>query len=457
MAHPPPSLIPDPAPPFASRLMAPLVRFTRMGAASGIVLLLCAAIALIWANSPGAEAYQHLVHLPVGVGAGEASLIRSAEWWINDALMAVFFFVVGLEIKREVLIGELRSPKAAALPVVAAIGGMLVPGLVYAAFNWGQPTARGWGIPTATDIAFALGVLALLGNRVPTGLRVFLASLAIADDIGALLVIAVFYTERLDLTYLAWAGIAFAGMIALNLTGVRRSWLYLIPGLALWWFVYKSGVHPTIAGVLGAFTIPATSRVDRAAFNAFVRSTLSTLESHPETPLRTSQQQQAAVQGIEDACNKVQTPMQSLEHALIPWVSFLIVPLFALANAGVTLSGSLTAALSARETLGIIVGLCIGKPLGITLLSLLAIKTGLCTMPTGVTLKMLHASSWIAGIGFTMSLFIANLAFGTLPENLNDAKLGILTGSAIAGIIGLALLAHATKPPRVPLGSALRA
>lgn len=431
--------------PLAVRVTAPFKRFGGMGSAPGIVLLACAVVALVLANSPLSAWYGHLVHLPVYVGIGTYQAERPVEWWINDALMAVFFFVVGLEIKREVLIGELRSVKAAALPVVAAVGGMLVPGLIYAAFNWGQPTARGWGVPTATDIAFALGVLALLGSRVPLGLRVFLATLAIADDIGALLVIALFYTEKLELSYLAYAGVALSVMVSFNIAGVRRAWVYWLVGAVLWWCVYSSGVHATIAGVLGAMTIPATSRVDKRAFATFTRGALEAIERDGEGPVRTSAVQQAAVQGIEDACQKVQTPMQSLEHGLLPWVSFVIVPLFALANAGVTLSGSLTDALTSRETLGIVLGLCVGKPLGIMVFSLLALKTGIGRMPSGVTVGMLHAAAWLAGIGFTMSLFIANLAFGAMPGALNNAKLGILLGSSVAGVVGLVLLARATR------------
>ncbi len=446
MAHASTSPIAETSKPLASLVSAPFVRFARMGAASGIVLLVCAVVALFWANSAWADVYKNLIHVHLGVTAGEFSIQKPTEWWINDALMAVFFFIVGLEIKREVLIGELRSFKAASLPVLAAVGGMLVPGLIYAAVNMGHPTIRGWGVPMATDIAFALGVLALLGKRIPIGLRVFLATLAIADDIGALLVIAVFYTEELQLAYLGYAGAALALMVAFNVAGVRRVWLYWIVGLALWWFVYQSGVHATIAGVLGAMTIPARSRVDRNAFIDYTRNAVDVLDKDKATPLHTSPTQQAAVQGIEDACQKVQTPMQSLEHALLPWVSFLIVPLFALANAGVVLSGSLTDALSGRETLGIILGLCIGKPLGIAIFSFIALRTGLGKLPTGVTFKMLHACSWIAGIGFTMSLFIANLAFAVTPERLDHAKIGILVGSAISGIVGFALLVHATRP-----------
>lgn len=436
---------------LATRITAPIARFAKMGAASGIVLLLCAVAAMVLANSPLAKGYQDAVHFPIGFAFGKFDITQPAEWWINDALMAVFFFVVGLEIKREILIGELRSPRAAALPVVAAVGGMLVPGLVYAALNWGQPTARGWGIPTATDIAFALGVLALLGDRVPAGLRVFLATLAIADDIGALLVIAVFYTEKLEAGYLGLAGVCLGLMVCFNVAGFRRPWLYLLAGVPLWWFVYKSGVHATIAGVLAAFTIPATSRVDRHSFATYTRWALGVIEEEQDRPLRTSPAQQAAVQGIEDACNKVQTPMQIFEHGLIPWVSFLIVPLFALANAGVAVTGNVGEAFASRETLGIVLGLCVGKPLGITLFAWLALRTRAGSMPTGVSMAMLHACSWVAGIGFTMSLFIGHLAFIGSDENLARAKLGVLAGSTLAAVVGMGLLARAAR--RAPGGS----
>jgi NhaA family Na+:H+ antiporter len=371
----------------------------------GIVLLLCAVAALVVANSPLAAQYQAAVHYKLGASVGGVDLRRPVEWWINDGLMAVFFFTVGLEIKREIIGGELRSARAAALPVIAAVGGMVVPGLVYAACNWGQPTVRGWGVPTATDIAFALGVLALLGKRVPSGLRVFLATLAIADDIGALLVIALFYTERLALGYLVGACAVLGVMVAMNRAGVRSVWGYLALSLPLWWLVYCSGVHATIAGVMAALTIPGS------------------------------------------AGTKGRSPLESLEHALASWVSYGVLPLFAVANAGVTLNGSFVGALGASETLGTVLGLAVGKPAGITACSWLALKSRLGTLPAGVSFAKVHAAAWIAGIGFTMSLFIGNLAFpaATHAVELDHVKLGVLTGSAAAGVVGLVLLAHATR------------
>ncbi len=459
MPHP---RIPLPGASFVERLLAPIHRFTRLEAASGIVLLACGAAAMIIAKGPLGHAYHDLLAKPLSITLGARSLTLSVEQWINDALMAAFFLLVGLEIKREALVGELSDIRKAAVPVLAAAGGMLVPGLIYAAFNWGQPTLRGWGIPTATDIAFSLGVLALLGSRVPRGLRVFLATLAIADDLGALVVIALFYTDQLHADAMLGAGACLAALMALNLAGVRRLWPFLVLGVFLWLFVHGSGVHATIAGVLLALTIPARTRVDASTFAAFSRSTLDAFDraegatpSAPHLAIMRDPTQQAAVQAIEDACNKVQTPLHQLEHALTPWIAFLIVPIFALANAGVALSGNFSHALAQPETLGSALGLILGKPLGITLTSLLAVRLGLGALPSGVTWRHLHAMAWLAGIGFTMSLFIAHLAFrGTdAAERLNDAKIGIIGGSIVAASIGFVLLRlgpPASRPPGAP-------
>lgn len=450
MAHGTPDIrVPLEGPPsFAERFIAPLQRFARLEAASGIVLLLFAGAAMVVANGPLGHAYHEILQTTATAGVGAWSLSMSIEAWINDALMATFFFLVGLEIKREALIGELSNPRKAAVPIAAAAGGMLVPGLIYAAFNWGRPTIRGWGVPTATDIAFSLGVLALLGKRVPAGLRVFLATLAIADDLGALLVIAIFYTEKLQLHALVGAGACLLGMITLNVAGVRRAWAYAAIGLVLWYFVLLGGIHATIAGVMGAMTIPVKARVDGRTFTSFVRQAADYFEREGEaSPARgdrviPTSAQQAAVQGIEDACNKAQTPLHALEHAMAPWVAFGVIPVFAMANAGVHLGGSLTHAFAQPETLGVALGLLLGKPIGITLVSLLAVKSGLGALPNGVTWRHLHGVSWLAGIGFTMSLFIAHLAFKGEEgaERLNDAKLGILSGSLLAGLVGFAIL-----------------
>jgi len=323
-----------------------------------------------------------------------------------------------LRRKREALVGELSDVRKAAVPVLAAAGGMLVPGLIYAGFNWGQPTLRGWGIPTATDIAFSLGVLALLGSRVPRGLRVFLATLAIADDIGALVVIALFYTDQLHTGAMLGAGACLAGLAAMNLAGVRRLWPFLALGVVLWWFVLTSGVHATIAGVLLALTIPARTRVDARTFLGFSRSVLDTFEGEegragpaPHPVIMRSATQQAAVQAIEDACNKVQTPLHSLEHALAPWIAFLVVPIFALANAGVELSGNLGEGIFSSVSVGVAGGLVLGKVAGVFGASWLAVKLRLGSLPNGVEFRHVYGAAILCGIGFTMSIFIAELAF----------------------------------------------
>ncbi len=441
------------------RWLAPFHRFARLEASGGIVLLAMGVVALVWANSPWREHYEHLRHTKVALGSESFGLKLSLEHWINDALMAVFFFLVGLEIKREILVGELSSWKKAALPVAGALGGMLVPAGIFAALNTGAPTMRGWGIPMATDIAFALGVLSLGARGAPIGLRVFLASLAVADDIGALLVIAIFYTERLDLGALGWGAGVLASMALIGHLGVRRVWPFAILGVVLWVLVLRSGIHATIAGVLAAATIPVRQRVDARAFVAFSRQAIDRFE-HAGSGDGTSGQsiltntgQQALVQGIEDACDKVQTPLQIMEHALVPWVAFAIIPIFALANAGVTVAaGDLAGTFLSRECLGVALGLAIGKPIGITLVAWLAVRLGIGALPAGVSWLQIHGAAWLGGIGFTMSLFIANLAFaqgdaanGT--RYLDHAKVGILTGSFVAAVVGLIILKAARSRP----------
>lgn len=438
--------------PLAERFTAPFHRFARFEAASGLLLLLCAALALVIGNSPLGHAYHDLLMTNATVGVGSWAITLSIEAWINDALMAAFFFLVGLEIKREVLIGELSNPKKAAVPIVAAVGGMVVPGLIYAAFNWGEPTVRGWGVPTATDIAFSLGVLALLGKRVPAGLRIFLATLAIADDLGALLVIAIFYTEKLELNYLIGAGGCFAAMVVMGMAGVRRAWPFAIVGLVLWYFVLLSGVHATIAGVVGAIAIPVRTRVDGSTFAEFTKGAIRIFESAGspsanQRDLLTNTTQQASVQAIEDACDKVQSPLHQLEHSMAPWIAFLVIPIFALANAGVELKGNLIHAFQQHETLGVLLGLTVGKPIGITVASFLAVKIGLGVLPAGVNWRHIFGMSCLAGIGFTMSLFIAHLAFKGegAAERLNDAKLGIIAASVIASLAGAGVLLIGSK------------
>ncbi|MHC4306736.1 MAG: Na+/H+ antiporter NhaA [Planctomycetota bacterium] len=429
------------------RLLSPVVRFARLEAAGGILLLICTAVAVVWANSPWRASYFDFWHLPVTIQVGTFTLSESLAHWVNDGLMAIFFFVVGLEIKRELLVGELASPRKAAIPVAAAVGGMAVPALVYALVNTGGDGMKGWAIPAATDIAFALGIMALLGKRVPLSLKVFLMALAIVDDIGAVLVIALFYTSDISWTALGAAGVMLVLLATANRLHVRNAIVYLVLGLLLWVAFLLSGVHATLAGVLLAFTIPARFRIRGADFVAFARRALNEFEQAGgnENDLMTNQARQKWLHGMELASEHVDTPLLRLEHALVPWVAFAIMPIFALANAGVEISGGFAPALGSRISLGIILGLVLGKQAGIMLCTWLAVRLGLGSLPEGVTWKHIYATSWLAGIGFTMSLFIAYLGFGA-GDQLVLSKYGILAGSLIAGVGGYILLRLATRP-----------
>ena len=419
------------------RVLGPFQRFVRTESAGGVVLLVCTAIALAWSNSPLGDSYFHLWETPLTIGVGGAALTMSLHHWINDGLMAVFFFLVGLEIKREMLVGELASPRQAALPIAAALGGMVVPAVLYAIVNAGGPGSPGWGIPMATDIAFALGILALLGPRVPVALKIFLTALAIVDDIGAVLVIALFYTSSLSLTALGVAGGLLVLLLAANRSGVRQPWLYALLGVGLWSALLASGVHATVAGVLLAMTIPARTRIDEDEFHDRTRSLLDEFQSAsgPGTTVISNRAQQEALMAIEEACEDVQAPLLKMEHKLHGLVAFGIMPLFALANAGVRAPGELGAALVQPVTLGVLLGLVLGKPLGITLFAWAAVRLGLAVLPSDATWRSLHGVSWLGGIGFTMSLFIAGLAFAD-PALLDAAKVGVLLASTLAGIAG---------------------
>jgi NhaA family Na+:H+ antiporter len=424
------------------RILRPFQAFAENKTTGGVLLLLCTVAALVWANSPWAESYAALWHANFMISVAGRVLSHDLHFWVNDLLMAVFFFVVGLEIKRELLVGELASVRQAALPIMAALGGVVAPALFYTALNMGGPGAPGWGIPMATDIAFALGVMALLGERVPLGLKVFLTALAIVDDIAAVLVIAVFYTAQIDWTALAGAALCLGALFLLSRLGARRPLTYALGGLLLWLLVLASGVHATIAGVALAFAIPSRTPLD---FRQFVRRSRAVLDHAEQAAdgngsLITNEEQQASVHALEEACEKVQPPLHRMEQALHPWVTFFIMPVFALANAGVVFRGdNLAAMFSGPVTVGVVLGLLFGKPLGITLASWLAVRSGAASLPAGVSWGHIHGAGWLGGIGFTMSLFVAGLAF-TDEAHLTMAKLGILMASLCAGIIGSVLL-----------------
>ncbi|HRN26118.1 MAG: Na+/H+ antiporter NhaA [Ignavibacteriaceae bacterium] len=428
------------------RLTYPIQEFLHQEASGGILLIIATVIALAWANSPFADSYHSLWHTYFTIDLAGMSLKYSLHHWINDGLMVIFFFVVGLEIKRELFVGELSSAKKAALPIAAALGGMVFPALIYFFFNSGTEASSGWGIPMATDIAFVVGILALLGKRVPLSLKIFILALAIVDDLGAVLVIAFFYTSNISFTSLIIAGGLIVLLIALNKMGVRNLLIYTFVGIVLWLAFLKSGVHATVAGVLLAFTIPVSSRINTKKFKNETENLLKDFDNageHGEDVL-TNSERLTIIDHIENNCEKILTPLQRFEQGLHPWVSFLIMPVFALANAGVTIGAGFSSALTHSVSLGIIFGLFIGKQIGIFGFSYLAVKLKIASVPEGVSWKKIYAASIIAGIGFTMSLFIANLAFDS-EELLNIAKVGILSASLISGIIGFLILKSALK------------
>ncbi len=421
--------------------MRPFQNFLEKEASGGILLLIFTVLALVWANSPFAESYSHLWHTKLSIGFENFILNYSLHHWINDGLMAIFFFVVGLEIKRELLVGELSSLKKASLPIMAALGGMIFPALFYVAFNFGKESLSGWGIPMATDIAFAIGILALLGSKVPTGLKVFITALAIADDIGAVLVIAFFYTSNISIISLAIAGGVLVLLMAANLSGIRNLIVYSVLGIILWLAFLFSGIHATVAGVLLAFTIPASSRINTAQFLSKGKKLLEDFDqSGEEGPdVLSSEDREGIVQSLEENCEKIMVPLQRFEHKLHPWVSFFIMPVFAFANAGVIISGKFISELTDPVSLGIVTGLFFGKQLGISAFTWFSVKLKMASLPFGVTWKQIYAGGILAGIGFTMSLFIANLAF-TSEELLTISKVGILTASLLSGLIGFFIL-----------------
>ncbi len=414
--------------------------FLRTEAAGGIVLLAAAVAALAIANSPLAGFYESVWAARLVVGPEAHPLALSARGWVNDGLMAAFFLLVGLEIKRELLVGELSSLQQAALPFAAALGGVVAPALVFVALA-GPDALRGWAIPTATDIAFALGVLALVAPNAPAGLKVFLAALAIVDDMCAVIVIALFYTAQVDWTALAWAGVTAAALAGLNAWRVSRLTPYLLLGVVLWYFVHESGVHATIAGVVLAFCIPTRTRINALQFAARARGHLDEFERTETGDLLviTSKGQQEALHALESDSEAVVAPLLRLEHGLHQASAFVVMPVFAFANAGVALSFG---ALDTATALAVGLALLLGKPLGITGAAWLACRAGLATLPAGVSWAMLHGCAWIAGIGFTMSLFIAGLAFGATPA-FDAAQVGIMAGSAAAALVGAVLLRRA--------------
>ncbi len=416
-------------------------RFVHSEVTGSVLLLVCTIGALAWANSPWAEAYFDLAHTKISISWGGSALALSLQHWINDGLMALFFFVVGLEIKREVVVGQLSSLRRAILPVTAALGGMIIPALFYVVLNNGGPGARGWGIPMATDIAFALGVLAVFGTRAPVGLKVFLTALAIADDLGAVMVIALFYTEKIRWGALLVAGICLVLLFAANRLRIRRTGCYIILGLGVWGAVLASGVHATVAGILVAMLVPMRASIEPGRFLATAGERLKTLAgmSLSRESMVTDKEQLEQISEIHLAAGDMRPPGLTLEHHLHPVMVFVILPLFALFNAGIAFDGGALGTLARPVSLGIILGLVLGKPLGIVLFSWLAVLSGRAGLPEGVTWGQIVGAGLLAGIGFTMSLFISDLAFPG-DRLVDEAKMGILAASLVAGAAGYIVL-----------------
>ncbi|MGJ8691625.1 MAG: Na+/H+ antiporter NhaA [Thalassotalea sp.] len=421
------------------RLLTPFEKFVRHQATSGLILMFTAFFALFLANSAWGESYRHVLHFPLSFGFGDVIIEKSLQHWINDGLMTLFFFVVGLELKREFLVGELSSVRMATLPVIAAIGGMLIPALIYFAFNPSGDAARGWGIPMATDIAFALGVIALLAGRVPKALISFLVALAIVDDLGAIVIIAFFYTEKLVWSALVLGLIITFFMVVLNLVGVRRNLPYFILGFMLWMALMASGIHATLAGVISAFTIPALPRFDPHAFVDRLKELVEQFNNSfvdGESILK-NQRMISTLQAIDKGVEGVEPPLQRIIHVAHMPVAFFILPIFALFNAGVQIDFSgVINTLQQPVVLGVSFGLLFGKVIGITCFSWLALKINIVELPSGVSMAHITGAAILASIGFTMSIFVTDLAFGQQPILMQQAKLGILVASLLAGLIG---------------------
>ena len=421
------------------KVLSPLEDFIHRQTTSGILLMLCAVVALYLANSQWSEAYHHFLLLPFTIGVPGFELSKSIHHWINDGLMAMFFFVIGLELKREILVGELADPKQAILPIVAAVGGMLVPVLIYIGINPEGHTLDGWGIPMATDIAFALGALALLGKRIPKNLLTFLVALAIVDDLGAVMVIAVFYTETISIPALSVAAAMLILLVSLNLGGIRRPLPYVLLGIILWIATLKSGVHGTLAGIFLAFTIPMRPKYDPALFLTHINKMVEQIKQaykHEENIIK-NDELRSRVRALEDGIHLVQAPAQVMERTMHLPSAYIIIPVFSLANAGIPVDwSSFSSIITHPVSMGIAAGLIFGKLIGIAGFSWLAIKFGLTTLPKGLNFKHITGVALMGGIGFTMSIFIAELGFSHSADDLLMAKTGILFASLIAGVSG---------------------
>ena len=424
--------------------LTPFQKFVKIESFSGILLMFSTIIALVWANSSFGDVYREIWQYDIGIVTETFEFKKPLILWINDGLMAVFFFLIGLEIKRELLIGELNTPKKIAFPLVGALGGMLVPVLFYLVLNQNPETTKGWGIPMATDIAFSLAILNVLGKRVPLSLKVFLTAFAIVDDIGAVLVIAIFYSGTINITLLLIALVMLAVLYFLSFKGYYSRFVMFFFGVIIWFLFLKSGIHPTVAGILLAFSVPIRQKIDTSTFLEQLENVYQDIKgaSVLQKPILSTEQIQH-IDDLDDWSSKFQSPLQHLEHNLHGWVAYFIIPIFALANAGVLISGAEN--LNTALVTNIVICLILGKGIGISGIVLLAKKIKLIEVPSDITFRHILGVSFIAGIGFTMAIFIASLAFASTPEYIDSAKVGILIGSFISAIIGYTILRMDSK------------
>ncbi|NQZ53695.1 MAG: Na+/H+ antiporter NhaA [Piscirickettsiaceae bacterium] len=431
------------------KLLTPFEEFIHRQTTSGLLLMGTAVLALILANSALSSGYLHILHTPISIGIGSWSVEMSLHHWINDGLMALFFFVVGLELKREILVGELATIRNAVLPISAAIGGMVVPALIYFAINPEGDAAIGWGIPMATDIAFAIGALALLASRVPKALITFLVALAIVDDLGAVVVIAAFYTDTIAVIPLTIAAALFSLLLAFNMFGIRKTAPYFIVAVFLWYALLLSGVHPTLAGILGAMSVPAIPKYDPQRFSEHVKKLIQRFDAsyQPGKSIMTNDELSAVVHKLEYSVESVGVPLKRLEHVWHIPVAYLVIPIFALANAGIGLDfSSIVSTMLHPVTLGVMLGLILGKFIGIAGVSWLMLKLNLAELPKDTKFTQIAGVSLLAGIGFTMSIFVAQLGFGENEQLLLMAKTGILIASSLAGVAGFIWLYLVSTP-----------
>jgi NhaA family Na+:H+ antiporter len=423
-----------------SRVVTPLDEFIHRQTTTGITLILATSVALVLANSPLREIYKHIIYLPIRLGIGDRSIVMPLDHWVNEGLMTFFFVLVGLEIKREIQAGELSDLRKALLPVIAALGGMLVPALIYRLLNPSPVMAMGWGIPMATDVAFCVAALVILGSRVPQSLMIFLVALAIIDDLGAVLVIAIYYTEQLDLDSLALTAGLLLLLIVLNAGGVRNPVYYGLIGVLVWFSLLNSGVHPTVSGILVAFSVPAKPSFHPERFSLSIRQLMDQFDSYNGTDLDfpDNKEQFALLQSLRYGLSKAEPPLRRIEKILHLPVALFVIPLFAFANAGIQLSPVLVSLVTDHTIAhGIFMGLILGKFIGITGFSWAAVRLGLASLPSGMGFVHIMGVGLLGGIGFTMSIFIAELCYGTFPELLLVAKTAIIFASATAGLLGI--------------------